>query len=523
MGTALKLETDQTEKGKAKSTKAKIETTYTDELIIGICSPIGSERDSVVNAIKKILSEKYHYSVIVIKLSDFILEYYNVPHQPREGKTAAYTNLFRKIEGGDHLRKEYNNNSILVELAIQKIREDREKVDTIDIEGRRVCYIIDSIKNLEELQLLRAVYRDIFYLFSIFSSEKERINALTQKGLSYPEANSLIDSDEHENNDYGQNVRDTFIDGDFFVRSSSNIHDTIENKIHRYFHLIFNSEIITPSFQETAMYFAKSAAGNSSCLSRQVGATITDKNGIVISQGWNDVPKKGGNLYRNSDSNPKRCFELGYCTNSNHKEDIFEEIINKIKEEITIANKIQKGPFSITTNDETYDNIEKIIRTSRFKNIIEYSRSIHAEMHAIIIGSQLTGEKMIDGDLFCTTYPCHNCARHIILAGIKNIYYIEPYKKSLCLSFHSDAITEDESDTSKVRILLYDGVAPRRYLDFFATNNDDRKDDDGKVKKIDFKTSSPKNRLSLQAIPDLENQAIHALKACGFLKVESYE
>ena len=75
-------------------------------------------------------------------------------------------------------------------------------------------------------------------------------------------------------------------------------------------------------------------------------------------------------------------------------------------------------------------------------------------MHAIISGSQLSGSKMINGKLFCTTYPCHNCARHIIVAGIKEVYYIEPYVKSLCLTLHDDAITEDENSTEKVRILI---------------------------------------------------------------------
>ncbi len=144
-------------------------------------------------------------------------------------------------------------------------------------------------------------------------------------------------------------------------------------------------------------------------------------------------------------------------------------------------------------------------------------------MHAIIIGSQLTGNKMIGGNLFCTTYPCHNCARHIVLSGIKNIYYIEPYKKSLGITLHQDSLTEDETDETKVRILLYDGVAPRRYLDFFSINSEDRKTDDGKIKKVNLKKAVPKARLSLQAIPELENQAIHALHECGLIEGDDNE
>ena len=61
----------------------------------------------------------------------------------------------------------------------------------------------------------------------------------------------------------------------------------------------------------------------------------------------------------------------------------------------------------------------KKVRNSKIKSIVEFSRAIHAEMHAIITASQTAGERGRDGSLYITTYPCHNCARHIIVAGIK--------------------------------------------------------------------------------------------------------
>lgn len=506
---------------KGKTTKDKVENTYTDELIIGICSPIGSLRAIVIESIKKRLETGYKYKVEIIKLSDFITRYYENQTVNEIGKTIDFSQLMHKINGGDHLRKKYNNNSILVELAIKRIREDREKILTTEIKGQRNCYIIDSLKNIEELKLLRAVYRDIFYLFSVFSPEDERQKALINKGLSKPEAKQLISTDEFEDILHGQNVRNTFIEADFFVRISQRNKNEIDKKVKKYLHLIFNTDIITPDYNETAMYHAKSAAGNSACLSRQVGATITDKNGISIARGWNDVAKCGGNLYRDTDNNPQRCKDLGYCSNITYNDEIVNEINSEIEQlfnRSTSRNKLKKN----AKENAILSGIKDIVKKSRFRNIIEYSRAIHAEMHAIIIGSQLTGNKMIDGNLYCTTYPCHNCARHIVLAGIKNIYYIEPYKKSLGMLLHKDSLTENENEITKVRILPYDGVAPRKYLDFFSMNNSSRKMEDGKIKKIDLEAAVPKIRLSLQAIPELENQAIHSLYECGLIN-EDYE
>lgn len=83
--------------------------------------------------------------------------------------------------------------------------------------------------------------------------------------------------------------------------------------------------------------------------------------------------------------------------------------------------------------------------------------------------------------LYCTTYPCHNCARHIIAVGIKRVVYIEPYAKSLAEDLHGDSITgSDAQDKSnKVIFDIFEGTAPRRYSKFFGYSRD-RKDADGK-------------------------------------------
>ncbi len=186
----------------------------------------------------------------VIKLSDFINEYYTESHQKIEGISEGYSLLKHKIDGGDFLRNRFNSNSLLVELAIHKIRVEREEdsrkileKDEIEIndkdgipdesmKSRRTCYIIDSLKNKEELDVLRNVYRDIFYLFSVYTPSSERIDYLINKtkGLTKEEAKNIIETDEYENiGDHGQNVRDTFIEADFFIRSSIGNNNNLKN------------------------------------------------------------------------------------------------------------------------------------------------------------------------------------------------------------------------------------------------------------------------------------------------------
>jgi deoxycytidylate deaminase len=512
------------DQNKGKSAKEKVRNTLTDELVIGICAPIGSLREAVINELSAILKKEYGYDVQILKLSEYISKHTSIKKEIKPGETAPYTYLMSKIGGGDKLRKEFGP-SVLTELAIHDIHVSRHQDKTgklqfqkiEQLKSRRKCFIIDSLKNKEELELLRDLYNDIFYFFSVFSPLSEREKNLTDKGLSKDEVKLIIDTDNFENNDHGQNVKDTFIEADFFVRVSKDNIDELNNKINRYLNIIFESDIVTPMPNEIAMYQAKSAAGNSACLSRQVGASITNEKGEIISRGWNDVPKFGGNLYKEGDINDSRCKLNGYCSNDKTKDMITDEILKGIfQDDYLIKNLF--GNKKIEPSTEEYKTIKKVIRkNSRIRDLIEFSRAVHAEMHAIIIGSQLGGSKMIGGKLFCTTYPCHNCARHIIVSGIKEIYYIEPYSKSLSLVLHNDAITEDETSTDKVRLLVYDGVAPRRFMEFFLMKRP-RKDADGKV-NLEFKDLfNPKSRLSLQALPTLEQQAIHSLYEKGILK-----
>lgn len=511
--TALKkILPDESVISRGKITAEKIKNTLTDELIIGICYPIGSIYLPVIEALKTQL-KIYEYDVEEIKLSDFITKYYPVEVQEEPGKTKNYSQLIHKIKGGDYLRGTFKSNSILIDLAIKKIRTDRGISETSEIKGRRKCYIINSLKNINEIELLRIIYRDLFYAFSIFSDEDIRIeNLINKKSLSRPEAEEIIQKDDYENIDHGQNVRDTFVEADFFIRNSTfEVDEQLNVKIRRYLHLIFKSEIITPNNHEIAMFHAKSAAGNSACLSRQVGAAITDAGGITVARGWNDVPKYGGNLYRDGDKKDNRCKDTGYCSNERQRNNIIDEIEGGIHSRLMKIFKDKEINIDLETINLIKDSNQEILKKSRINNLIEFSRSIHAEMHAIITGSQLSGDRMIGGSLYCTTYPCHNCARHIILAGIKNIYYIEPYKKSLCTILHDDAITEKEEISDKVKLLLFDGVSPRRFLEFFSMKGKSRKDSNGNVKIDILSDAVPFNRISLQAIPELENQAIHFL------------
>jgi len=59
---------------------------------------------------------------------------------------------------------------------------------------------------------------------------------------------------------------------------------------------------------------------------------------------------------------------------------------------------------------------------------------------------------------------------------------------------------------------MFDGVSPRRYLEFFKMLPNSRKEN-GSKKRYTKKDVFPKSRVTLQAIPILEKFVIEDLKA----------
>ena len=146
--------------------------------------------------------------------------------------------------------------SVLAELAVNKIRVDRQLSGRDEDSGqfvpRRECHIIDSIKNQEELELLRTVYRESLYVVGVFAPVELRTKSLEGQGLSGPEIAELMDRDSGEELAGGQTVAETFPQCDFFLRMDSNTDTQLRSRVERFLHLILGTKIITPTRSETA-------------------------------------------------------------------------------------------------------------------------------------------------------------------------------------------------------------------------------------------------------------------------------
>jgi cytidine deaminase len=121
------------------------------------------------------------------------------------------------------------------------------------------------------------------------------------------------------------------------------------------------------------------------------------------------------------------------------------------------------------------------LTNSQLMDVTEYGRVVHAEMCALYDAARL-GRSVKDAILYCTTFPCHNCTKHILAAGIKRVVYIEPYPKSKAKDLHQNEIEIEKETPGRVSFMPFIGISPHRYRDIFQKTAK-RKRDDGSAKR----------------------------------------
>jgi len=68
----------------------------------------------------------------------------------------------------------------------------------------------------------------------------------------------------------------------------------------------------------------------------------------------------------------------------------------------------------------------------------ELCKAVHAEANAVIQAAAY-GISIKDADMYCTHSPCSMCAKMMINAQIKTIYYVKEYKDELAASLLAEA------------------------------------------------------------------------------------
>jgi deoxycytidylate deaminase len=444
---------------------------FQPELVVGLIGPVGSGLAELFQHVATSL-RRHDYKASRLRVSATfhdLLPQMKLPVGKSKRSRADYEAL---MDAGDLIRRTAERNDAALFGALNELRRQRRSlVGDVSRPASRTAFVLDSIKTPEELALLRWLYQDRFVAISAFSPVEQRRTRLKdefrdaspgRRAIDHEaDATAVIRRDESDTgNQWGQDVSAAFWQADLFIDMQTSRRP--RNQVERFFDLLFGYQFGTPTKDEYGMYLAFASALRSASMSRQVGAAILRPDGAVVSIGTNEVARAGGGHYWSGEDPDARDFLGEEDTGFKYRRRLLNDTLEALR---TLG----------AVSDETLD-IAKLKDLPVF-DIIEYYREVHAEMSAVADAAR-HGVSTLDCHLYTTTFPCHDCAKHIVATGIARVVFVEPYPKSLVSELYSDSIRIGPASKGVVGFETFIGVAPRQYQELFRMNR--RKDDEGR-------------------------------------------
>lgn len=287
--------------------------------------------------------------------------------------------------------------------------------------------VIDAIRNPYEAFFLKRRYAN-FYLMSINTPNSKRLRSLHEyRKLSIKEI-AALDNKEYPgkisgaNKFIAQNIQACIEIADIHIHNSK-VSEFYQNdlvsQLAWYLALMMHPGLVMPTSVENCMQIAYTVKQSSGCISRQVGAIVTDDNYSVKSVGWNNTPQgQTPCLLRSAED------LLGGVNANDYSE--YEKNDNVFRKALSdkYFNLIRSGATQKRNIPFCFKAIQNEIEGE--KNQV-HTRSLHAEENAFLQIAKNGGQKLSGGILFTTASPCELCAKKAYQLGIVKIIYIDPY------------------------------------------------------------------------------------------------
>lgn len=255
-----------------------------------------------------------------------------------------------------------------------------------------------------------------------------------------------------------QDVGASIESADVFISNNHNAPTTnmdLRWEIVRNVCLIMYPGLLLPTPIERCMQIAFAAKANSGCLSRQVGAVVTDDKYNILSIGWNDVPCGDISCSRKNLADIHEEIDLQAYSDYEIENSEFRERLKKIVE-INSQSETGRGkkellcglPWRYCFKDVHADTKEPM-----------RSRAMHAEEKALA----RVGDEAVGGYLFTTSSPCEMCSKNAKNHRIKKIYYIEPYP-----GINEAQYSQSGCKDNRAQHILFTGAIGRAYTQMYT-------------------------------------------------------
>ena len=291
--------------------------------------------------------------------------------------------------------------------------------------------VIDAIRNPYEARFFRDRY-SAFYLMSINTPPEDRKKYL--QNVHKFKAKELEILDEKESGKHqaphsefvSQNVKACIQASDIHVfnpRNELGNHNILRAQLAWYVALILHPGLVTPTPMERVMQVAYTAKSNSGCISRQVGAVVTEADYSIKAVGWNDVATGQVPCSLRSLGELEASFDPVVYSQYERNDVDFREGARKQYIQLKDLTSVKGRPLSYCFKDIH----NSLPRNSNKSGNQVHTRSLHAEENAFLQITKYGGAGVVGGKLFTTASPCELCAKKAYHLGVKEIVFIDPY------------------------------------------------------------------------------------------------
>ena len=308
----------------------------------------------------------------------------------------------------------------------------QRRVDMADERPTRI--VLDALRNPFELGYIKERIPG-FLVIGITTNDEQRKHRLALENLPKETIDSLDEKEYPQKRNRplegykkfaSQDIQACLEKSDIFINNPGqrqNQDDTIDttflaHELCKYLALRIHPGLVTPTRDERCMQIAFVSRANSGCISRQVGAVVTDEHYSVKAVGWNDIPegqipcllRDVRKMLDGSDTTAFSEFECRYKPFRTHVE-------GKYANAKLASNEGMPCPYCFKDNYNEFSNKENQVHT----------RSLHAEENAFLQISKYGGQGLKGGVLFSTASPCELCAKKAFQLGVTRIVYVDPY------------------------------------------------------------------------------------------------
>lgn len=299
------------------------------------------------------------------------------------------------------------------------------------VKNERAYVVIDAIRNPYEAKFFKDRYA-AFHLVSINAPDEHRTRYLQKLHKFSPEQIKKIDDEESGKGDSeykhltNPNVKKCIEISDIHLFNPKNEYDNnnvLKAQIAWYIALMQHPGLISPTSMERVMQVAYTVKLNSGCISRQVGAVVTDSDNSIKSVGWNDVAQGQVPCAMRSIDGLINDF---HSETYSHYERNNEKFREKAREFYDIFKPViqQSNSFKGRNISYCFKDIHNSIDN---KSNQVHTRALHAEENAFLQVAKYGGIGIVGGKLYTTASPCELCAKKAYQLGISEVVFIDPY------------------------------------------------------------------------------------------------